>query len=473
MRFDRLASLSASDVSRIHQATLEILRDTGMAVTSEAALDIFRRHGFEVENQIVRFREEEIEAALASAPSGFVWMARDPEKSIYVGGDSCAFGPSGGSPFITTSEGVQRPGTLEDLEKFFKLTQMIDVIDFNREALMPGGVPPGERSLRTSHAEILMTDKPYTAMTHHSVRMLCIVYGINEETYREHGRQGKVYGVGGINPMSPLMLSGDQADRLIQLSGMGVPSIVASMPTAGVSSPCTLAGTLLLQNAEQLGCLVLAQLVCPGVAFLYGCISTIANMLTGSAAIGAPEARVLEHASAQMARFYGLPTRGDGGLTDAFSCDFQAGAESSLHFSSVIRSGINVMPGCGALASWNSVSLEKFVLDAENIRYARRMVRPLEVNEETLAVDLIKRIGPRGQYITDPHTFQHFRTEFHYPTAFARTDYDTWCQQGREEAFRRAQREVERILQEYQRPDLDPALERDLERYVERAMSAH
>ena len=466
MRFDRLEPLGASEIHRIHSATMDVLANSGMLVTSERALDLFRRHGIQVDNQIVRLTEADVEKALKCAPEGFVWMARDPEKSIYVGGDSYAFGPSGMSPFVTTREGVQRSSNLRDLEDFLRLTQMVDVINFNREAVTPNDVPEREQSLRSCLSAILLTDKPYSGMSLKAIRLLCIAYGIDEGTLRDRSLAGKAYGVGGINPMSPLMLSADQADRLMDLAHAGIPSIVASMPTAGVTAPCTLPGVLVLQNAEQLACLVLSQLAGPGVGFVYGCISTIANMRTGSAAIGAPEARLLEHGSAQLARFYGLPARGDGGLTDAFSCDFQAGAESALHYSSVVRAGVHLIPGCGELASWNSASLEKFVLDAENIRYVRRLVTPMEVDRDTMAVEVIREVGPRGEFMSHPHTFGSFRTEFLYPSVFARSDYDSWAKAGREEALDRAHREVNRLLQEYERPDIDPSVERDLERYV-------
>lgn len=370
-------------------------------------------------------------------------------------------------------DGVRRPAVAQDLDNFFKLTQYFDVIGFNRRVVTPSDVPSENQALDIVLRTIEYTDKPIqlhdtkAAEVIREIDMLSILFGISKERIKEDGAKGVAYALGNINPVSPLSIDEGQSSRLLNLSEYGIPTAISPVPTAGTTAPCTLVGTLILQNCDNLGTLVLTQLVNPGTPVLYGCIGSIANMKTGSTPLGAPETRIIEYASSQIAKFYGLPTRGDGGLTDAFSCDFQAGAEAALQFYNAVRSGINLIPGCGEIGSWMYGSLEKFILDIQVAEYVDRIVKPLEVTEENMAVDLIEKVGPRGSFMAEPHTFEHFKKEFYNPFIFSRTEYTQWEKEGKKDVQEKAHEMVQDVLQNYEKPPLDKSIERDLRKYAE------
>lgn len=468
--FERFCPLSERDLESVHTKTVDILTNTGMLVESERARNVFQQHGLPVDGRTVLFTEKVIEEAVESAPESFTIRARNPKNNLRVGGDSFALGPTGIAPFFMEPNGVQRPAVKGDCINFLKLSQSSELISFNRQAVLAADVPQEDNHFWHLLEELKYTDKPCQVYDENSLQLVAMAFGITPNKMKEDAQKGIHYALGGINPVSPLFLTADQSDLVILLAEHGVPFVIAAMPAAGMSAPCTLPGVLITQNAENLGTLVLSQLLNPGAPVIYGAIGTITHMKTGGTPIGAPEARLLERASAQIARFYKLPSRGDCGLTDSFVADFQAGAESALQFYNTVSCGLNLLPGIGELGSWLSASLEKFVLDCEIAGYVMRMIRPLEFTEENMAVDLIKKVGPSGSYIGEMHTFQHFRAEFYEPVLFQRTVYDRWVQDGKKDITERAEAQVRELLENYEKPDIDPQLEKDLESFAEDAM---
>jgi trimethylamine--corrinoid protein Co-methyltransferase len=465
--FDRVRPLSARDLGKIHSKTMDLLCNVGIFFESERARNVFASHGLKVDGQRVHFNEKVVEWAIASAPSKFTMISRNPARNIEIGGDSFIFQPTAGPPFIMDYDGTQRDPSTTDFQNFLKLVQSLEVIDLNRGAVSPRDIPPADVPYYTLLYSLEFTDKPVLAARTFGADMMAIACGVSLETVREAPRHGQTYGLGNINPFSPLGFTAQQSDMLIDGCERGMGMLIAGMPAAGMSSPVTLEGTLLTQNAENLSGIVLAQLVYPGIPVVYGVIASVTDMRTGAVLIGAPEQVVLQSGAAQIARYYGLPSRGNAGLTDAYCLDFQAGAEAALHYYNAVRCGVNVIPGAGAMGNWFHASLEKTVMDAEIIGYLKRIHRPLEFNEDSLAVDVIKEVGPRGSYITEPHTMKHFRTEFYDPKVFQRTVYDKWVAGGKKEAKDLAHDRVLKILADYQKPPMDPAVARDLERYVE------
>ena len=465
--FDRMKPLTEGDIQNIHAKTVDVLVNTGLWVESAKAREIFKKHGLKVDGEMVYFTEKVIEDAIKACPEKFLIKARNPKFDLEVGGESFAFAPSGGSPLIMDFSGEQRRATTEDCINFLKLTQHFDVLRFNRAVVSPSDIPSDNVPLWQLVSAIKYTDKPLNVGDEVTLKLLCIVFGITRDKIKEDAQNNIYYALGGINPVSPLSLTALQSDRLIFMAENYIPNIIATMPTAGMSAPCTIPGLLITQNCENLGPIVLSQLVNPGAPVIYGTIGTITDMKTGGAPIGVPEARIIEKASAQIARYYGIPTRGDCGLTDSLCCDFQAGVESALQFYNVIRCGIHLIPGCGELGSWMHGSLEKLLLDCEVAEYVIRIMKPLEINEETMSVDVIKKVGPRGTYITELHTLKNFRKEFYKPFVFTRIDYDKWESEGKLEVKDRAHAKVQDILKNYERPVLDRQLEKDIDKFVE------
>lgn len=464
--FDRLQPLSARDLNKIHSATVDILGDTGMAFESERALRIFKNRGFKVDGKKVLFTGSAIENALETVGRNFTILSRNPRHHLKMDQGSFSVGLGRSAPFIMDHDGNRRSPTTEDYINVMKVGHSLDAIEHVGPLVVPADIPGAVAAAHCVYLMLKYTDKPANVVPGHGVDMLCIVFGIDREKMKEQARKGLVYGQSTINPTSPLIVDASQCDSLLEMAELGVPLVMAPMPITATTGPCTLPGTLILQNCEILAPLVLAQLINPGVPVLYGTVASASDMRTLSAIYGSPEVRLLEYASAQVAGFYGLLSRGDVGLTDSLRSDFQAGAESMFQFINTIRSGINFLPGCGHLGSFLEGSLEKIVLDAELAEYAARFFVPLEFNEENMAVDVIKKVGIQGHYVTQPHTLKHCRKEHHCPSFFNRQTYENWVKGGARDALAAAHEKVLSILDCYERPAMDGNIERELDRYL-------
>ncbi len=272
--FERICPLSESDLEKVHTKTVDILTNTGMLVGSERARKVFQEHGLRVDGRTVFFTEKVIEEAVKRAPECFTILARNPKNNLQVGGDSFAFGPTGIAPFFMESNGVQRPAVKADCINFLKLVQSSDLIAFNRQVVLASEVPQEGNHFWHLLGEIKYTDKPCQIYDENSLQLVCMAFGITPEKMKEDARKGVHYALGGINPVSPLFLTADQSDLVILLAEYGVPFVIAAMPVAGMSAPCTLPGVLITQNCENLGMLVLSQLINPGAPVIYGTIGT-------------------------------------------------------------------------------------------------------------------------------------------------------------------------------------------------------
>jgi trimethylamine--corrinoid protein Co-methyltransferase len=273
--------------------------------------------------------------------------------------------------------------------------------------------------------------------------------------------------MGIISSLSPLQYSAEMAGALIEYARHGQVSMLALLMQAGATGPVTLPGLLAVQNAEVLAGIILAQLVNPGSPVIYGTTSTITEMRTGGLAIGAPELSMIQNATMQMAQFYGLPSRGSGGLTDAHFPDMQAGIESTLGLSQSILSGANfILHACGILGSYISMSYEKFLADEELCGMLRRYLKPLDVTDDRIDLPTIKEVGVGGEYLTHERTFEHCRSEFYLPALMSRTDYESWSNAGKKTLKESATALLEKRLAEYVQPDIDSEIEKKLAEYL-------
>lgn len=464
--YDRMQTISQKELNLLHGSTMDLLGTTGVAFNDDQALDIFRKKGHKVEGRKVFFTEEQITKALETCPSEFTVKARNPEKNVSIGGEEFVFLPGYGAPFITTPDSGQRQATLADYNDFCKLVQTSEYIDMNGFMMVePHDIPPETAHLDMLLSSILLCDKPFMGSpvsrqgAADCVEMLEIVFGekATEETYT----------VSLCNSLSPLQFSSEMAGALMELAKANQACCVASLIMAGSSGPVTLAGVLALQNAEILAGIALAQAIRPGAPVIYGSTSSAMDMRTGGLSIGAPELSQNISATAQMARFYNLPSRSGGGLTDSLAADGQAGVESALSLSTAVRSGINlILHTAGILGSFISMSFEKFMIDEEMGGMIKKMVRPLEITGESIDLEMIKEVGIGGQYLTQPKTFKLCRTEFFTPALMSRNTFDSWNAAGRPTAAHRAEEEKNKRLAEYEQPEIGQSVKTDLEKYV-------
>jgi trimethylamine---corrinoid protein Co-methyltransferase len=466
--YDRLQELTNEQMTRVHDASMDLLKNTGIAFFEDEALEIFRKNGFKVDGNTVYFEEKDIRKALETVPSKFTVQARNPQKSVSIGEDDFVFAPGYGAPFVISSQGEQRHATMDDYDNFCKLIHTSKYIDMNGWMMVePADMPASTVHLDLNLSNMLLCDKPFMGSpvsrqgALDGIEMAGILWGGKENI------MDKAVTVSLVNSLSPLQFSDEMTGALIELARHGQAFVVASLIMAGGSGPVTMDGVMALQNAEVLAGIALSQLVREGAKVIYGSTSSAMDMKTGALSIGAPELSMNVSNTAQMARFYNLPSRSGGGLTDSLFPDAQAGAESALALYTAARGGINfILHSCGILGSYIALNYEKFLIDEEVCGMVRRLLKPTPVTEESIGLETIKEVGIGGQYLTHPQTFKLCRTEFFLPDLMSRKNYDTWNKQGKQRIDEVASDKVVQRLASYQKPDIDPDIENQLHDYV-------
>lgn len=461
--FDRFEPLSHNALENIHSASLYLLNHTGVLVESERARNIFKEHGCKTDGKKVFIPEPIVTESMKALPSQYLLRALDSRNDQIIGGGHYAFGANGGSSLISDWDGCQRRPTMKDVDDFYKLMQWAEPVTINTKPVFPSDVNPAYNYHFLLYSQIIHTDNVLN-INEHTIDMLCIAHGIDLAKLKSDAERGIYYAYSSLSPVSPLELTALQTDAALVYAELGIVNNISSMPIAGISAPVPLESVIVLRNAEQLAGIILCALVNPKAPLLYGTLGTVGNMRTGGAPVGVPEEAILEAAGAQLARFYGIPSRGNCGWTSALECDYQSGAETALRAYNTVRCGINVLFGLGDLTSLAQGSKEKFILDVETVENVRRIMRPLDFTTERICLDLIDSVGHKNSYLQEKHTLKHFKREFHQPRLFNHMTYEAWERESRIHLIEKAHRKVQQILETFQMPDRDPGIRRDLDR---------
>jgi len=459
--------MQKEDLDIIHAGSLEILEHSGMWFQSSDTLEIFKKHGFRVNDGRVYFTQAQIDSALKQTRAEFDVIAPDTAKRVHIGGDSMAYSTSSSATRILDLDGKVRPASSIDYEDALKLIESTDAIDFLFEYVVPQDLPQKTHLLWNLFAQMHIVSKPFSCQTVDGIGLLAEYYDTGIEQMRDSALNGLAYGITFVNPISPLGLSTEESKKLTLCCQAGIAVAISPMVICGMTAPCTLEGALVQNNTEILGALVLSQLVAPGAPVLYGCLGAITNMRNMLATVGAAESRIFEHGAAQMARYYNIPSRSIAGMTDSNDIDYQTGAEAMMHYIQLARSGVNVMTGPGGFANWTMASFEKLLLDSESVAYVKRLLRPLDFSLERAAADVINTVGPRGSYILEEHTLEHFRNEFYIADMFDRKPYDTFVSEGMETSRQKANKKAREILEGFQLKPLEKSLDKRLRAYCE------
>jgi trimethylamine--corrinoid protein Co-methyltransferase len=335
--------------------------------------------------------------------------------------------------------------------------------------LEPQDVPVASRHLEKCYSQFTLSDKAITGASHGReiatdyVNMAAIVFGSLEAIQRQPAFASVV------NANSPLRFDERMLGGLITYARYGQPVIVTPFILAGAMSPVTIAAAIAQQNAEALAGIALTQLINPGVPVVYGGFTTNIDMQTGSPAFGTPEGALALFSGAQLARYYGLPYRGSGGLNNAKIPDAQAAYETQMTLWPAVMAHANIiLHSAGWLEAGLVCSMEKFILDVEGLAVMQRFLAGLEINEATLALDSIAAVGPGGHHFGTDHTLARYRSEFYLPIVSDRQNYDAWQENGALDAAQRAHRVAKQLLAAYERPPLEPAVAEALADYVAR-----
>lgn len=471
--FPPLEVITPEQIDQLHEAAMHILETIGLAFLDSEALDIWEKAGAKVDHkrQHVWIDRGLVMELVAKAPSTFNWRARNLQRDQAIGGNHITFVPNGGVIFAQDMDKGRRPGTLEDYYNFLRFNQMCNVLHYTGDQLVvPHDVRVSYRHLRRLYGAFTLSDKAAMEAAHgrvipaDAIAMASLVFG--EDVTQSSA--GPVLG-GIINSSSPLRYDDRMLGGMITFGRAGQVLIITPFVLAGAMSPITMAAAVAQQNAEALAGIAFVQAVRPGSPVLYGGFTSNIDMRSGSPAFGTPEGAWAMAIGAQLARRYNLPYRGSGSLNTSKIPDAQAAWETMWTLWPAVLAHTNfIMHSVGWLDGGLTVSYEKIMIDMENLGMFQHFLAGMQINQETLALDMIAQVPPGGHHFGTSHTQARFSSEFYAPFLADRQNYESWLQNGALDASQRANKVWKQLLEEYEAPPIDNALQEALLNYVER-----
>lgn len=458
---------SPAGIEIIHQASLEILRDLGMAFYDPQARDLLEKNGARVDRQMVFFEPAMVEEFITKAPAQFTQIARNPDRSVRIGGQNTVFAPVYGPPFVYDLKNGRRSATINDFENFVKLAYMNRFIHHSGGTVVePNDLPVKTRHLDMLLAHILYSDKPFMGSVtspenaRDSIEMVRLLFG--EEIISNNPALLSL-----ININSPRQFDGGMLGALREYAKANQATIITPFILAGIMSPVTVAGALAQQNAEVLAGIVYAQAINPGAPVVYGSFMTSVDMQTGSLVFGSPESLLGLLTSANLARKYQLPFRSGGMFSSSKLTDIQAGYESVMTMLPTVLGRVNfVLHAAGWLENGMTAGYEKFVLDCDFLGAMQSLIKGLDTSQESLAMDTIREVAPGEHFLDSNHTLRNYRTSSFRFDLMDHNDFDQWEQLGSQDAAQRASQRVDELLEAYQPPAQDLTSKESLEAFV-------
>ena len=442
--------LTQEQVKRVHEASLEILQEVGLLVRHAPARDLFRKHGCEVDSETnrVRFPRAIVEKYREVYPPKFTFRGRDPKYDKTIPDDSPVIVTGSSAPDILDPvTGMERRAVIADIVHIAHLIQELPAYDLFSVSVLADDAPANQFTLARLYPALKYCSKPIRITSKDlpdAKDILQIGYLVagSEEAYREHPFITHHY----CPVVSPLTMDHLSTEAVMFFAEQGLPVYPTIVPNAGLTSPMSLAGTLAQGNAEFLAAATLMQMMREGTQLIYATLPTVADMRTGAYASGGIECGMLHMAHAQMAHFYNVPCGGYIGLTNSKVNDAQSGYETGLSTMAGLLAGMDMMNMGGLIEALKTFDFAKAVIDDEIAQMLKRMKRGLEFSEENLAVDVIKKIGPGGSFIVEPHTIKRMKTAGLLTKLSDRDTRTQWEKKGAQEIHARAMARVREIL---------------------------
>lgn len=456
--------LSKNDVEAVHAASLKVLEKAGVMVKNQNALKLLGDAGCSIDSQTVRIPPSLVEECLKTAPSSIELHTREGNDSLSVGGDNVIYNPGSAAIFFIDREsGEMRRAVSRDLSQLVRLVDALEHIHAQSTAIVPADVPEDISDLYRLYVILRNSSKPIItgAFTIEGLidmkRMLEAVVGGSKELARAPRA------IFDCCPSSPLMWSDVTSQNLIDCAKSSLPAEIIPAPQMGATSPISIAGTLVQSNAEFLSGVVISQMAKPGAPVIYGGSPSAFDMMYCTARLGAVEAMISACTAAEIGKHYGVPTHAYLGLSDSKVVDAQSGFESGLGIMLAALSGVNIVSGPGMLACENCQSLEKLVIDNEFCGTAYRLLEGISMEDESLATDLIMKVGPGGHFLAEKHTREHLLKEQFMPSdIICRLTPDSWRKSGSKDSVDRAKETVDKLLEGHVPTPLPPDAEERL-----------
>lgn len=463
--------LSPGQCEEILLAAEEVLERTGVAVYDEEARETLKKAGCWVDGIRVRIPSAVVERSLRSVPSRVALCnSRTGSRDVLLEGNNAYFGTGSDTPFyIDPYTGERKRSTRQSVNWACKVIDALPNLDFVMSLGIVQDVPALVSDRHQFEAQVLNTGKPIVTTAHDihgfaDIIEMCEIIAGGEEELRRNPFM-TLY----AEPISPLQHAWEAASKLVLAAKKGLPVVYTPCVMAGGTVPTTMAGVLTNGLAESLSGLVINQSTREGSPFIMGGVFTIMDMSTTIFSYGSPEFNLLMAALADIAHYLKLPMFGTCGCTDSCVVDEQAGIEAAVSIAMTALAGPNLNHDVGYIEYGSTASLDYLVINDDVIGMARRLVRGIQVNDETLALDLIDRVGPGGHFLAEEHTLKYFRTESHYPSLLSRQRYDGWLAGGGKTLQQRANEKVRAIIENYQPEPLSRDVQQKIQAIVERA----
>ena len=465
--------LSAGEVERIHEATLEILGDVGIHFPSAKALDILEQGGCRVDRvaQRARLPRGVVMEAVAAAPREYALAGRDPECDMLIDGAHCYLSNDGSGVFVfDPRSGEKRPSTKADAAESARFVDALPNVSYYWGPIVTSqDVPPATKALHDAEAVLTNTTKHFQTVTtvgekpaRYLIEMASVIAGGSAELRKRPILSFMQCAV------DPLAHDGPNLEANLVAAEHGLASGFMPMPLSCGTAPATLAGNLVIQNAEALSGVVLLQLAFPGVPCFFAGAPSVIDLKTGGYTGGSPEDYLLAAASTQLAHFYGLPMAMGTMATGAKAPDWQAAVDDSLSTFASVMSCADMMNGCGLLNGSKILSYPHMVMESEIYGIVAKLAAGIEVSDETLALETIKKVGPNGTYLAEKHTRTHMK-EIWRPTVWDRSPYEAWLASGKRGAFEKAGEIADQILATHEPEPLPAGVAAELAAIVARA----
>jgi len=468
--------LTQEQVERVHEASLEILEEVGLLVRHGPARDLFLAHGCDVNSETnrVKFPRAIVEKYRKVYPPKFTFGGRDPKYDKTIPDDSPVIVTGSSAPDILDPvTGVERRAVSADIVMIAHLIQELPAYDMFSVSVLADDAPDDQFTLARLYPALKYCMKPIRISSKDlpdakEILQLAYLVAGSEEAYREHPFITHHY----CPVVSPLTMDHLSTEAVMYFSEQGLPVYPTIVPNAGLTSPMSLAGTLAQGNAEFLAAATLMQMVREGTPLIYATLPTVADMRTGAYASGGIECGMLHMAHAQMAHFYNVPCGGYIGLTNAKVNDAQSGYETGLSTMAGLLAGMDMMNMGGLIEALKTFDFAKAVIDDEIAQMLKRMKRGLEFSEENLAVDIIKKIGPGGSFIVEPHTMKRMKTAGLLTKLSNRDSRTQWEKKGAHDIHDHAMTRVREILAKPSATIFSPEVEARIRAHYTNLISA-
>ena len=460
--------LSRDEIEDIHNASLEILENPGLEILSKRALDILKEAGGNVNYETNRatIPQDLVKEALRKAPKTLTYGARNPKNSFLLDKREIHFTTNGYAVFIRDSEtGERRNSTENDLARWAVVADYLDTVHVIWPSLNPTDVPEHMQRLSAVLTCLSNSEKHVEHFAEsakeaqYEIEIASAVAGGKEELKKKPI-------ISAVQcPIAPLRFDEGLMDAVIEFAKAGVPVVSLSMPITGLTGPATLAGSLVVNNAEILGNAVISEFATSGAPLIYAGSPGSMDFKTG-AYVEAAENTLLNGALTQLARYYDLPCEISGGDTSSKLPDAQAGYDGAIGFLTTILTGPDLLCGLGGLDSANAMSPEMLIIGNEIIEDALRIARGIEVNDYALAVDVIRKVGPGGNFLAEKHTLDNLLKEHLVPKISNRESYETWKRNGSKSIVDVSREKTKEILERHK----PLALQKDVQMQIEEIM---